>query len=248
MGITHAQQPTAVPAAQSAAPSLESSVPERPVFAARSHRRPLWLARASRAIAALVGLWVLALIAGALGLGRLPGVPDLRPSQLTARPDTHASNPASARGSAAGAAAPASGASDLRRTAPDTPHLRTRSTIAGGRAAKAPASSRSAAATSPRRASTTTPGHPVAAASPGGPHPAPAATHGKGNGSGVPASGGTPPTTTTHGRSGTAHNGGNSVGKGKGKSTSTSSTGSTGNGATGTRHGYGRTKAPAATP
>src|SRR5436305_10396432 len=48
---------------------------EAPVFAARGALRPRALALAARVIAVLVVLWLVALLAGALGLGRLPGVP-----------------------------------------------------------------------------------------------------------------------------------------------------------------------------
>jgi hypothetical protein len=244
MSITHAPPPTAVHDTPAAGAPAGSTMPERPVFAARSHRRPLWLARIGRTVAVLVGLWVVALIAGALGLGRLPGVPDLRPSQLTARPDRAdgANTPASLRGRAAGAVAPASVASDLQRIAGDVRRVRTGAAASGHRASKAPTMSSPTKPASSRRTGTSRPGRPTATAAPGA--STPAATHGNGNGNGNGATTprGTSPATTSPGRSGTAHGGGNSVGKGKGTTTGT------GTGPAPRGHGYGRTKAPAATP
>lgn len=244
MSVTEAPPSLTSPDAPTAAHPLGSDGPERPVFAARGHRRPLWLARISRAVALLVGLWVIALVAGALGLGRLPGVPDLRPSQLTAPPDlVHASDsPAGGRTQASTAAA--SVASDLKRIAGETRTSARRGASAAGQHSKVtPARSTPAATPVRRRATTKTPGRPAATTPSAG--SSPAVTHGNGNGNGnangkvAPAPTSTSPSTTPPGRSGTAPGSGSSVGKTKGTGTTTG----TGNG-----HGYGQTKAPVTKP
>jgi hypothetical protein len=66
------------PRQPSAGGSGDVPVPgERAVFASPDGRRGRRLRRAGRVVAALIVLWLAALLAGALGFGRLPGVPDL---------------------------------------------------------------------------------------------------------------------------------------------------------------------------
>jgi hypothetical protein len=62
---------------------------ERPVFAAADGRRARRLRVAALVAAALVAAWVVALAAGMLGFGRLPGVPDL----TSKPPDSHRAMP-----------------------------------------------------------------------------------------------------------------------------------------------------------
>lgn len=242
MSVTEAPPALTSPDAPTAAHPLGSDGPERPVFAARGHRRPLWLARISRAVALLVGLWVIALVAGALGLGRLPGVPDLRPSQLTAPPDlVHASDPP-AGGRTQASTAAASVASDLKRIAGETrTSARRGASVAGEHSKVTPARSTPTATRVRRRATSKTPGRPAVTTPSAG--SSPAVTHGNGNGNAngkvAPAPTSTSPSTTPPGRSGTTPGSGNSAGKTKGTGIATG---------TGNSHAYGRTKAPVTKP
>lgn len=56
-------------------PSAATERPGEPVFVSASGNRERALRLGARAVVALVILWLVALLAGALGLGRLPGVP-----------------------------------------------------------------------------------------------------------------------------------------------------------------------------
>jgi hypothetical protein len=68
----------AEPRQPSAGVSGDVQVPrERAVFASPDGRRGRRLRLAGRVVAALIVVWLAALLAGALGFGRLPGVPDL---------------------------------------------------------------------------------------------------------------------------------------------------------------------------
>ena len=61
--------PVAVP------PAAVEGVPEQPVFVARDGRRAMILRLAVRSVAAVTAAWLIALVTGAFGLGRLPAVP-----------------------------------------------------------------------------------------------------------------------------------------------------------------------------
>lgn len=88
MSTTEIQSPPSPPAA------FDRPASERPIFVAEGDRRARWLARLGRAAAVLVALWLVALLAGALGFGRLPGVPYLGPGSHNAH---HAVTPQSSR-------------------------------------------------------------------------------------------------------------------------------------------------------
>ena len=57
------------------AQAAPSTIPERPVFVAEHGRRALVMRFVARTAAALAGLWLVGLLAGAFGFGRLPAVP-----------------------------------------------------------------------------------------------------------------------------------------------------------------------------
>jgi hypothetical protein len=65
--------PTATAEFTAAPPSPPASA-ERPVFAAKTSARPRALRLAGRAAAGLVGLWLVALVLGAFGFGKVPGI------------------------------------------------------------------------------------------------------------------------------------------------------------------------------
>src|SRR3954453_1112835 len=62
---------------------------EQPVFAATDGRRARRLRIVALVAAALVALWLIALVAGTLGFGRLPIVPDVRPPPATPKVVPH---------------------------------------------------------------------------------------------------------------------------------------------------------------
>ena len=107
--------------------SARPHVPEAPVFAAVGEARPKALRLIARTVALLVGLWLLAFVAGLLGMGTLPGLPLVGDG-----PSHRAPQPAAARHEpvAAGLAAAASdhGAiATIRRAANDAVSHRTSS-------------------------------------------------------------------------------------------------------------------------
>lgn len=69
--------------------TLERDTAVQPIFAAADGRRERLLRTAARSVAVLVALWLTALLAGAVGFGRLPGVPgsDLLEKQSTKPPE-----------------------------------------------------------------------------------------------------------------------------------------------------------------
>jgi hypothetical protein len=78
--------------------TFERETPVQPIFAAVDGRRERLLRTAARSTAVLVALWLTALLAGAVGFGRLPGVPGsaLLEKQKTKAPEqARRSGPAS---------------------------------------------------------------------------------------------------------------------------------------------------------
>ena len=73
MEVGHSAPAAALPKAP--APRPQKAPAPRPVFASADGRRARALGLVGRAVGALGALWLVALLAGALGLGRLPGVP-----------------------------------------------------------------------------------------------------------------------------------------------------------------------------
>lgn len=73
---TRSPQPASRPSAPPDLPAAEGSseAADHPIFVAPDGRRARRLRLAGRLLAGLVGLWVLALLAGALGFGHLPGL------------------------------------------------------------------------------------------------------------------------------------------------------------------------------
>ncbi len=115
---------------------------ERAIFVDEGERRARWLGRLGRGAAVLFALWLVALLAGALGFGRLPGVPYLVPA---AHPARSAAGPRSAR-----PPAPAAPTRDAVRQVPRAASA-ARVTRAGG------GLRRSAARRGPRGSSARTP-------------------------------------------------------------------------------------------
>jgi hypothetical protein len=56
-------------------PSAPQDPPAEPVFSSENDRRERVLRAVGRLVAVVVGIWLLALLAGAVGFGRLPGLP-----------------------------------------------------------------------------------------------------------------------------------------------------------------------------
>jgi hypothetical protein len=92
-----------------AAPTLHPG--ERPVFAATDGRRARRLRIVALVAAGLVALWLVALVAGILGFGRLPLVPDVRPSTAAPKAVPHWKRPSAAPSAAATRRIPARGRS-----------------------------------------------------------------------------------------------------------------------------------------
>lgn len=92
-------------------PSTNEVPDERPVFVSETGRRARVLGLAGRGLAVVTVVWLLALAIGALGFGRLPGIPfppvgDLSADRndkagAPARPRPPAASPSPARGAAA---------------------------------------------------------------------------------------------------------------------------------------------------
>src|SRR4051812_36043203 len=93
------------------AEALPSHAPEKPVFAASSRARPHGLRLAGRIAAGLAALWLVALVLGAFGLGRLPG---LNLPRITGGEPDAAKAPAPAREPSTRAASSAAAGDHLR--------------------------------------------------------------------------------------------------------------------------------------
>ncbi len=166
------------------APRLPSAAPADPVFSADDGRRERVLKIVGRVAAVVAGIWLLALLAGAMGFGHLPGLPGAglldRPAKTPAKTPPAPAAGASGQTSFAGTVSPAAGQAQQR--------ARSQSARARAQAHKTAATQPPAGVVPPPAARPASPGNPQGRAvrrhgNKAQPAPPPPG-NGKGNGNG----------------------------------------------------------------